>query len=40
MAFMSRLKPRSHTLKSLTALQSLQEKRSLPLFCNNIFEAF
>jgi len=32
-------KPRSHTMKSLKALQSLQEKRSLP-FCSNVFEAF
>jgi len=25
------VKPRSHTMKALKALQSLQEKRSLPL---------
>jgi len=33
------IKPRSHTMKSLKALQSLQEKRSLP-YCDNVNEAF
>jgi len=31
---------RDHTIKSLKALQSLREKRSLPLFFNNVIEAF